>query len=67
MLNSTAVTSVDESKCIIFSCPSPGHCPMGLGRSSDLRWIEKRLVKEENWVIEWYIVRRCGQKLQLGN
>ena len=63
MLNSTAVTSVDESKCIIFSCPSPGHCSMGLGRSSDLRWIEKRLVKEESWMIEWYVVRRCGQKL----
>ena len=63
MLNSTAVTSVDESKWFIFSGLSPGHCPMGLGRSSDLRWIEKRLVKEENWVIEWYIVRRCGQKL----
>ena len=63
MLNSTAVTSVDESKCIIFSCPSPGHCPMGLGRSSDLRWIEKRLVKEESWMIELYVVRRCGQKL----
>ena len=41
MLNSTAVTSVDESKWIVFRGPSPGHCPMGLGRSSDLRWIEK--------------------------
>ena len=41
MLNSTAVTSVDESKWIIFSGPSPGRCPTGLGRSSDLRWIEK--------------------------
>ena len=41
MLNSTAVASVDESKCIIFSGPSLGHCPMGLGRTLDLQWMEK--------------------------
>ena len=27
--------------------PSPGHCPMGLGRSLDLRWMEKVAVAVE--------------------
>ena len=40
MLNSAAVVSVNESKCITISGPSPGHCPLGLGRSLDARWME---------------------------
>ena len=41
MLNSASVASVHSLKCVIIGDPSPGHCPMGLGRSLDLRWMEK--------------------------
>ena len=30
-----------ETNCIAVCDPSPGHCPMGLGRSLDLLWMEK--------------------------
>ena len=40
MLNSAAVASVNESKCIAISGPSPGYCPKGLGRSLDACWME---------------------------
>ena len=41
MLNSASVASVHQLKYVIFGDSSPGHCPMGLGRSLDLRWMEK--------------------------
>ena len=41
MLNSASVASVHYFKYVIVGDPSPGHCPMGLGRSLDLRWMEK--------------------------
>ena len=41
MLNSASVASVHYCKYVIVGDPSPGHCPMGLGRSLDLRWMEK--------------------------
>ena len=47
--------------------PSPGHCPMGLSRSLDLRWMEKMAGGKKSWMIEWYVVKCRGQKLQLGN
>ena len=30
-----------DSHGVVVGDPSPGHCPMGLGRSLDLRWMEK--------------------------
>ena len=30
-----------DSHGVIVCDPSPGHSPMGLGRSLDLRWMEK--------------------------
>ena len=30
-----------DSHDVTVRDPSPGHCPMGLGRSLDLRWMEK--------------------------
>ena len=30
-----------DSHGVTVHDPSPGHCPMGLGRSLDLRWMEK--------------------------
>ena len=41
MLNSASVASVNQSKYVIIGDPSPGQCPMGLGRILDLRWIER--------------------------
>ena len=31
----------NDSNCVTVRDPSPGHYPMGLGRSLDLRWMEK--------------------------
>ena len=41
MLNSASVASVHQLRYIIIGYPSPGHCPMGQGRSLDVRWMEK--------------------------
>ena len=30
-----------DSNCVTVRDPSPGRCPMGLGTSLDLRWMEK--------------------------
>ena len=30
-----------DSHGVTVCDPSPGHCPMGLGKSLDLRWMEK--------------------------
>ena len=30
-----------DSHGVTVCDPSPGHCPMGLGRSLGLRWMEK--------------------------
>ena len=30
-----------DSNCVTWRDSSPEHCPMGLGRSLDLRWIKK--------------------------
>ena len=39
--DSTAIKSCgSDSHDVTVRDPSPGHCPMGLGRSLDLRWME---------------------------
>ena len=39
---SMAIKSCEsDSNCVTMRDPSPGHCPMGLGRSLDLHWMEK--------------------------
>ena len=40
--DSMAITSCGrDSYSVTVRDPSLGHCPMGLGRSLDLRWMEK--------------------------